>query len=793
MSPILTAALDAYDAGLSVIPVRNDGSKRPSQAWKQFQVERADRDTVADWFTNTNLGLGVICGAVSGDLEMLELEGRFIDEVGTQRFKDAAKDAGIALLLSRLVNGFMVVSPSNGRHFYYRVAGEAEPNTKLARRPSTIDELQAAPDDRVKVLIETRGEGGFVVAPPSAGTVHQSGKSWTTKAGTFAAIPTITAEERAALFELCRTFDSYEQATSTPVDPVPPGQRVRLQRAVAVTDGGSWFDAVVEHLKHTTPIVGLLEHYGWKASYTDRHGRQLLTRPGKDDGVSGSINTNGRLCVFSTSTPFDSGRIPPTTYDALDVIAAYEHHGDRNTAARSIAERTGIIGMPTPPAPPPNVDPDTGEIVEAATGPFPDEFWNARPYLQHIRQAALSRLVAPAAVLGAVLARVAAFTPPSTCLPPTIGTVAPLSTYVALLARSGGGKSSSVGCAAELLPIIPAGCIGPLALGSGEGLVESYFEMTDDVDGNGKKTRVKRQTRHGALFTLDEGQALAEMGNRKGATIMPVVRTAWTGGDPGQANASIETRRTLRQGSYAVGIVSLWQYKAAARLLEDADGGTPQRFVFLDTTDRTISIDAPEWPGPLGWTPPPAIVMNGIMGHRHLELHPDIAHEIKSHHVAAHRGDVAVDPLDVHRGLAKAKVAGVLAVLDGRHHIDLDDWALAETIMAHSDSVRSWIVDEARRAREAADLAGARKQAKVAAVIDESVEARALGRAARAVWRAASRAGDGPLTRRMAHAAITSRDRQHVTTDDAVAESVRLGWLVEVGAGEWRVGESRPS
>ena len=135
--PILAAALDAHDAGLSVVRVRNDGTKRPVGEWKALQTQRADRDTVARWFTGTTHGLGVICGAVSGDLEMLELEGRFMDQLGSTAFRKAMDDAGLALLLRRLVNGFMVVSPSGGRHFYYRVDGEAGPNTKLARRPAT--------------------------------------------------------------------------------------------------------------------------------------------------------------------------------------------------------------------------------------------------------------------------------------------------------------------------------------------------------------------------------------------------------------------------------------------------------------------------------------------------------------------------------------------------------------------------------------------------------------------------------------------------------------------------------
>lgn len=796
MNNLLAAALDAWDAGLSVIPVRNDGTKRPTQAWKQYQVTRADRDTIADWFTNTNLGLGVICGAVSGDLEMLELEGRFVAEIGTASFKEAADTAGLAHLLKRLINGFMVYSPSDGRHFYYRVdGGEAVGNRKLAARYATTDELAANPDDRIKVLIETRGEGGFVVAPPSSGSVHQTGRAWSTRAGTFAAIPTITVDERDAFFALCATYDTIDRTTSTPVDPVPPSQRAPLQRSTSHV-GSSWYDAVIDHLTHTTPIVGLLEHYGWTPMYLDGHGRQLLTRPGKDNGVSGSVNTNGRLCVFTTSTPFDAGGHPPTTYDVLDVIAAYEHHGNRNDAARSIAERTGIleawkVAQAPPARPPANVNPDTGEIA-ASSSHLDAAFWNARPYLAHIHQAARSRIVAPAAVLGAVLARVAAFTPPSTRIPPIIGTSAPLSSYFALMAASGGGKSASTGCASELIPNLPPGCVGPLPLGSGEGLVDAYFEMADDVDGNGKKTRVKRQTRRGALFVLDEGQALSEMTDRKGATIMPNLRSAWSGGDVGQANASIETRRILSAGSYATGLVSLWQYKAAARLMADEDGGTPQRFVFIDTVDATITDDIPEWPGSLPWEPPAAVVLGGFHQAHHLELHDDIRTEVVRARIDHVRGTVATPPLDAHRRLVKLKIAGLFAVLDNRHHIDLEDWALAERLMSHSDDVRSWILAEAARVRSEVDQNAARRQATVAVAVEETVEKRALIAACKAVTRAANRVAPTTLSRRQANHAVASRHRQLIGIDDVLAECERLQWLARDGDDGWRIGTAKP-
>jgi len=75
---MLTAALAWHDAGCSVVRVATDGTKAPLGVWKTYQSERADRDTVAGWFAAGHPGIGVVCGPVSGHLEMLELEGRAV-------------------------------------------------------------------------------------------------------------------------------------------------------------------------------------------------------------------------------------------------------------------------------------------------------------------------------------------------------------------------------------------------------------------------------------------------------------------------------------------------------------------------------------------------------------------------------------------------------------------------------------------------------------------------------------------------------------------------------------------
>lgn len=799
-SDMQAAALAAHDAGLCIIRAKTNGTKAPFGEWKKYQSERPTRDEVAQWFASGHEAMGAVCGSVSGNLEMFELEGRFVDRFGTQDFADRMRAAGLELLFQRMKNGILTRSPSGGRHFLYRVDGPIEGNTKLAA------------NDKHETMIETRGEGGFVILPPSHGTTHPSGNPWRIGFGGYATIPTLSTAERAALHEVAR---SYNEAKPVAPQPTPkPTRRVTVQRHTGAPVGDSWYEAVVAHLKATTSVRSILESHGWTYEFTDRHGRDMMKRPNKDtDGISASVNESRRLMVFTSMTSFDYyGNQPlgaPTpTYDELDVVAMYEHGNDRQAAARAIAEATGIldawkrerdaefttaIGLtdegPLARTAPPNVNAE-GEVKQA---PPTADIWDERPILAHIRDAARNRMVSPWAVLGCVLARVAAFTPPSTCLPPLIGGTSPLSLFIALHGSSGAGKSAPTQCATDLLPDVPPGCIGPLGLGSGEGLVEAYMELVEETDGGGKTKKVKRQIKHGALFTLDEGQALTEMGSRKGSTILPVLRTAWSGGDPGQANATVETRRTLRPQSYAVGLVSLWQDKAANLLLDDVDGGTPQRFVWLPTGDPGASRNRPTWPGKLTWEPPPAIVMGGMMQTNVLGIDAVIEDDILDARVDAMHGTLAEGPLDAHRRLNKLKVAGVLCVLEGRTTVTADDWHLAERILSLSDDVRAWILAEARRRNADTMAAEVSRVVYREAVVEKSAAERALSRAAKAAWRVVSKGGGEAVGRRHITQGISSRDRQHVTVDEAIAEAERLKWIATGADGGYVEGEARPS
>ena len=341
------AALTAYSSGLCVVPPREDGSKRPDGRWLDYQQARPPEAQVRQWYANGRHGLGLLCGAVSGGLEMLELEGRAVEEGLWKELCERAVATGLGPLLDRIVNGYSERTPGEGVHLLYRCA-KVEGNRKLARRHATDAELAAEPQDRYKVLVETRGEGGFTIVAPSHGPVHPTGKPWVLLAGGFGSIAEITPDERDALHDLCRSLDRVD-AGDEPQRPTGLDELWREFRSR--NDGERWIDDVVDDYNATTTWADVLG--GWHHTHSSA-GVDYWTRPGKDprEGHSATTNAKGtdRLIVFSSSTPFDSephdGKMP--SYDRFGAYAVLHHGGDRVEAAKRL--RDAGYGPPRAPA-----------------------------------------------------------------------------------------------------------------------------------------------------------------------------------------------------------------------------------------------------------------------------------------------------------------------------------------------------------------------------------------------------------------------------------------------------------
>jgi hypothetical protein len=308
---ILTTALRFAAQGIVCVPVATDGSKRPGVgSWKQYQDRHPTQDELLNWFNNDQVqGLGVITGPISGNLLMIEWEGRAIEQKLHLAAKEAMKASGLEYLWETLTNGYSEMTPSGGIHFLVKIDGAPiEGNTKLASK--------AGEDGGC--LIETRGAGGFSICAPSGGSAHPNGKSWTMIAGSIENIPTITEAELWELFTILKTFDEMpksditkQELTKREFNPAMPGDDYNQRM--------TWEE--------------ILEPLGWKKVYTQAQ-VTYWRRPHKNEGISASTNYGGydTFFVFSTSTSFESEK----GYSKFGVYAHLNHRDDFKAAAQAL-------------------------------------------------------------------------------------------------------------------------------------------------------------------------------------------------------------------------------------------------------------------------------------------------------------------------------------------------------------------------------------------------------------------------------------------------------------------------
>lgn len=160
----LYAAACAYvEAGLSVIPVKGDGSKAPAlNQWKEYQSRRPTPDELRDWFDGrTDIGVAVVCGAVSGNLTVIDF-----DDAATFELWSAAVEKERPGLLGTLP---LARTPGGGAHVYVR-GEKVVGSRKVASDPARPTK---------PTLVETKGCGGYVLAPGSSPACHPTGGVYT--------------------------------------------------------------------------------------------------------------------------------------------------------------------------------------------------------------------------------------------------------------------------------------------------------------------------------------------------------------------------------------------------------------------------------------------------------------------------------------------------------------------------------------------------------------------------------------------------------------------------------------
>lgn len=290
---------DIYNSGISVIPVR--ANKLPIGSWKQNQIELID-PAKNENFTDAD-GYGIVCGKVSGNIECIDIDTKY-DLTGTL-FNDYKKliHENAPELLKKLV---VQQTPTGGYHFIYKcktIAG----NLKLAQRPCIPSELEQGQKQGRRVLVETRGEGGYFMCYPGYKVVY----------GQLTKINEITEQERAILFTCANLFNEIN-------DVVLDSKQDYKE---------SSFDlSPFEDYNSRADIVDLLESNGWTKVNTIGENIHFL-RPGGTQANSATYHTTkGVFYVFTTSTEFDSNK----GYNKVQVYTILNHNGDYSAASKAL-------------------------------------------------------------------------------------------------------------------------------------------------------------------------------------------------------------------------------------------------------------------------------------------------------------------------------------------------------------------------------------------------------------------------------------------------------------------------
>lgn len=316
--------------GVSIIPVRDRDevtsggdtfvAKSPYGKWREYQRRIASEGELWEMMERFDTtAVAIVCGEVSGNMEAIDVDVKYRPGIDAILFNDLR--TFYPDLFSRLR---IHKTPSGGYHIPYRVEGshEVPGNIKLAGRYASEDELELQTKKGAKRLtrefnfIETRGEGGYILAPPSLGySIHVNNP-----------IPVITWEERCSIIRLC---ESYTEIVKMAPAPKP----TKSQSDYYTTNPFEDFNNRVDPTQ-------LITQFGWKFSHENAQ-YIYYTRPDKQRGVSASWNKSKRVFyVFTASTELE----PSRGYLPATIIAQLQFGGDKSATYYHLTkEGYGVI------------------------------------------------------------------------------------------------------------------------------------------------------------------------------------------------------------------------------------------------------------------------------------------------------------------------------------------------------------------------------------------------------------------------------------------------------------------
>jgi hypothetical protein len=366
--------------GLQFMPVK--ANKQPIIKGWQTSAEKHDLSNC--------IAVGLVCGKLSGNLECVDIDTKY-DLTGKmyETYKKLINEID-STLLGRLV---VQQTKSGGYHFIYRcqvIAG----NLKLANRKTTEQERQqtyqdtyqnelskstpddkaraiaakASENDKVRVLFETRGEGGQIVCLPTSG--------YKLVYGDWYSISEITPEQREILHGIAMQFNEVIEEQAIPLKKMVYDRK---------TGGLSVFD----DYNQRADVCQLLQEHGWKFVH-QKGQKSIFLRPGQATSqTSGNFDhAKNWFSVFTTSTEFE----PQKAYLPYAVFAVLECNKDYAAAHKRLLE----MGYGEP-AQEKKQSTESTRAIKSRVNPDDEDFsFLAKPadydeYLQQVRDGTLKQ------------------------------------------------------------------------------------------------------------------------------------------------------------------------------------------------------------------------------------------------------------------------------------------------------------------------------------------------------------------------------------------------------------------
>lgn len=683
--------------GLPVLPC-NPETKAPWVGKHWEQKATLDQVEIHAWWyakptarVGIKTGLACGCGCLDGP-DVLDFD--VSDDKPGLYQRRLLLDAGIIDGTKTL----RLTTPSGGEHWWF--AGTTQHNKQN--------------DDSVWG-VDLRAHHGMVLAPGNPG--------YDVKAVPWDGLGKVDWEAiRACPGLAIKPGSEPQQPKPAPTRPamLAPQQRSGKLVAPSKFDNAPGEESPMDWYSRVHDLGRLLTDDGWRYAYSSE-GRDYYVRPGKEvsKGASANVmvNADGRQTLINFSTTVD---LPTDRGMSAAQWFAYRYHsGNFGDAARAIrttmmprrepvapmalaapgTNQTALAGTGIPPsAPMPTEGTRSAELVplrEVGQPPLVRDFWQQREVLKRIRQFARERRVAPWAVLGAAMAQASCRIGPHVVLPAIVGGVASLNLLVGLVGPSGKGKGAAVAVATEFLGV--EGRFMSEEVGTSQGIDSSFSESAPKLG--------TVQFNDVAFFYVPEIDTVKAHAEMSGSALLPTLRKIWSGEQLGAKYAAKERRRQVRAHGYRASVVAGIQPRRSGVLLDDVDGGTPQRWLWLPVTDpdaprRTDRLKAPPYSGVpprLDWD---VWLPSGEHRGEKDEPEPVVVKTRYVVEVCREAIDAIIDArelnlisedatMDSHSLLTRLKVAVLLAFLDERLEVTKADWELAISVMWISNATRA--------------------------------------------------------------------------------------------------------